>query len=128
MEIEEGTAYDGDDGSTFALQCLPEAAVSATVIGYSYGLRSLTGVMLEVQAGIQENLSLAYHGSMAQECANRNEDSVSIMPPPLAAMQSPTENTQKPVYCDVETPRIENKWLNSELAEAIAGVAGDTNV
>eukprot|EP00957_Ditylum_brightwellii_P086489 6581067-Ditylum_brightwellii.AAC.1 len=50
------------------------------------------------------------------------------MPPPLAAMQSPAENTQRPVYCDVETPRIENKRLHSELAEAIAGVAGDTNV
>eukprot|EP00957_Ditylum_brightwellii_P096426 7343549-Ditylum_brightwellii.AAC.1 len=30
MEIEEGTAYDRDDGSTFTLQCLSEAAVSAT--------------------------------------------------------------------------------------------------
>eukprot|EP00957_Ditylum_brightwellii_P049029 3720079-Ditylum_brightwellii.AAC.1 len=34
MEIEEGT-YDGDDGSTFTPQCPSEAAVSATVIGYS---------------------------------------------------------------------------------------------
>eukprot|EP00957_Ditylum_brightwellii_P150232 11440712-Ditylum_brightwellii.AAC.1 len=65
---------------------------------------------------------------MAQECANRNDDSVSIMPPPLAAMQTPAENAQRPVYCDVEMPHIENKRLNSELAEAIAGVAGDTNV
>eukprot|EP00957_Ditylum_brightwellii_P165482 12598990-Ditylum_brightwellii.AAC.1 len=46
-EIEDGTAYDGDDGSTFMLQCPSEAAVLATVIGYSYGLRSLAGVMLE---------------------------------------------------------------------------------
>eukprot|EP00957_Ditylum_brightwellii_P039656 3000317-Ditylum_brightwellii.AAC.1 len=29
-EIEEGMAYDGDDGSTFMLQCPSEAAVSAT--------------------------------------------------------------------------------------------------
>eukprot|EP00957_Ditylum_brightwellii_P197095 15015726-Ditylum_brightwellii.AAC.1 len=127
-EIEEGTTYDGDDGSTFTSQCPSEAAVSATVIGYSYGLRSLAGVMPEVQAGIEENSSLAYHDSTAQECANRNDDSVSIMPSTLAAMQTPGENTQRPVYFDVETPYIENKWLNSELAEAIAGVAGDTNV
>eukprot|EP00957_Ditylum_brightwellii_P159482 12140105-Ditylum_brightwellii.AAC.1 len=46
-EMEEGTAYDGDDGSTFTPQCPSEAAVSATLIGYSYGLRSLAGVMLE---------------------------------------------------------------------------------
>eukprot|EP00957_Ditylum_brightwellii_P057571 4365005-Ditylum_brightwellii.AAC.1 len=46
-EIEEGTVYDGDDGSTFTLQRPSEAAVSATAIGYSYRLRSLAGVMLE---------------------------------------------------------------------------------
>eukprot|EP00957_Ditylum_brightwellii_P035593 2698103-Ditylum_brightwellii.AAC.1 len=40
---EEGMAYKGDDGSTFMLQCPSEAAVSATVIGCSYGLRSLAG-------------------------------------------------------------------------------------
>eukprot|EP00957_Ditylum_brightwellii_P041154 3115528-Ditylum_brightwellii.AAC.1 len=84
--------------------------------------------MPEVQAGIQENLSLAYHDSTAQECANGNEDSVSNMPPLLAPMQSPAENTQMPVYCDVEMLHIGNKQLNSELAKAIAGVAGDTNV
>eukprot|EP00957_Ditylum_brightwellii_P124359 9478747-Ditylum_brightwellii.AAC.1 len=60
-ENEESTAYEGDDGLTFTPQCLSEAAVSATVIGYSYRLRYLVGVMPEVQAGIQENLSLAYH-------------------------------------------------------------------
>eukprot|EP00957_Ditylum_brightwellii_P154603 11766692-Ditylum_brightwellii.AAC.1 len=87
-------AYDGDDGSTFTLQCLSEAAVSAIVIGYSYGLRSLAGVMPEVQARIEESSSLAYHDSTAQECANGNDDSVSIMPPSLAAMQAPGENTQ----------------------------------
>eukprot|EP00957_Ditylum_brightwellii_P189737 14443182-Ditylum_brightwellii.AAC.1 len=42
-ENEEGMAYEGDDGSTFTLQCPSEASVSATVIGYSYGLRSLAG-------------------------------------------------------------------------------------
>eukprot|EP00957_Ditylum_brightwellii_P001600 124964-Ditylum_brightwellii.AAC.1 len=84
--------------------------------------------MPEVQAKIQENLSLAYHDCIAQECTNRNGDSVSIMLPPLAVMLSPAENTQRPVYCGVEMLHIRYKQLNSELAEAIADVAGDTNV
>eukprot|EP00957_Ditylum_brightwellii_P095375 7265307-Ditylum_brightwellii.AAC.1 len=54
LENEESTQYEGTDEDNDASVSLPDDAALATVIGYTYGLRSLGTVMPEVSGHFQK--------------------------------------------------------------------------